>query len=482
MDREATAGKRSNNLPWVFTTNFAEGFPYAIVHSIIEALFTSLGFSLQSIGNTSLFHLPWNLKFLWAPFVEAYGSKRAWILFTEGLLLIAILALAGLIAASKLTEAAVIGTIITFFIIAFLSATHDIAIDGYYLEALNEKSQARWVGIRTTAYRVALLLVGGPGLVWAGRYGYPSLMVLCALGMGLLLLIHSRLLKAFQAERPLVGLLKEILWSRGFVLFAAAALLICLPFASGAIELKSSFVTKLGGYVSVVLFLLLSGGVIFVKTIRTVLERFQNQYAKSFLAFLEKPKVTVILAFILFFRAGESLLEKIRLPFFNYSFGLTVEQYGYAKTLGIFATLASTVLGGALISKHSLRTWIWPLVLAQNLLNLLYVWVALLPEPSVFLMSSVIITEMFGAGLGTAVFMVYLMRCPLPGHRAAHFAILTALMSVGFTLLGPIAGFLADRLGYPMYFALTFVVSVPGMALIPFLPHLSEKPADAASG
>ena len=95
---------------------------------------------------------------------------------------------------------------------------------------------------------------------------------------------------------------------------------------------------------------------------------------------------------------------------------------------------------------------------------------------SVPVMTFVITLEMFGAGLGTAVFMVYLMRCPLPGYKAAHYAILSALMSASFTMAAVVSGFLADAIGFAGYFLFTVAASVPGMVVIPFLPHLDDKP------
>ena len=118
---------------WVTTTYFAEGFPYTIVNSAADALFTMMGMSLSAIGLTTILHLPWNLKFLWGPFVDGYETKRRWLLGTEVVLcvLLLVLTLVGDIDAPLWLLAAV------FMGIAILSATHDIAIDGFYLEGLD---------------------------------------------------------------------------------------------------------------------------------------------------------------------------------------------------------------------------------------------------------------------------------------------------------------------------------------------------------
>src|SRR5690606_9615802 len=158
----------------------------------------------------------------------------------------------------------------------------------------------------------------------------------------------------------------------------------------------------------------------------------------AFVSFLEQPRTALVLAFIVAFRVGESFLVKMRWPFLRDTVGLSLEAYSIANgTLGVAAGFAATIVGGKLIARDGLRRWIWPFVLAQNALNLLYVWLAALgASASITMTTTVIAVEQFGAGLGTAVFMVYLMRCCDPAHRAAHMAIVAALMSVSFTLAG----------------------------------------------
>jgi len=131
-------------------------------------------------------------------------------------------------------------------------------------------------------------------------------------------------------------------------------------------------------------------------------------------------------------------------------------------------------------ARHGLRRWIWPFVLAQNVLNLLYVGMALGSfgvTPGLAALTALIAFERFGEGLGTAVFMVYLMRCCDPAHKAAHMAILTALMSVGFTVAGAVSGWLAEGLGFASYFGFSFLATIPGMVLIFVIPHLDGREA-----
>ena len=186
-----------------------------------------------------------------------------------------------------------------------------------------------------------------------------------------------------------------------------------------------------------------------------------------------------MLAFVLLFRTGESFLQKMRWPFFDDVVGLDLAAYGVANgTIGMIASFTATILGGRLIARDGLRRWIWPFVLAQNVLNLLYMGLAMLPDPtalSSLALTLVIAAEHLGAGFGTAVFMVYLMRTCDPAHKAGHFAIVSALMSVSFTLAGVLSGVLAERLGFTVYFGFTFLATIPAMALIPHIPHLDGR-------
>ncbi len=478
---------------WVSTTYFAEGFPYSVVHTLAEVLFTELKASLQIIGLTSLFHLPWNLKFLWGPYLDEYGTKRRWIALTE---IVVVACLLGLAVAAEMGASGLVAASALFMLLAFFSATHDVAIDGYYLEALDERQQSRFVGFRAPAYRVAMLVVAGPSLILIQRVGWLWGFGLCAGVMGALLAYHLSLLpKVETARQPLSavgrGLIRPsivlglgaliglVLAGRAFIASAPAqALFEQLQGSAPGLALALSKIS-VAGWIAIGLFVMMLALLAALPVLHKRMASSDSFYAKAFVSFLAQPQVGRILAFVIFFRAGESFLMKMKYPFLK-SIGMSLEQYGVANgTVGMIAALAGPALGGYLISQHGLRRWIWPFVIAQNALNLLYMGLALYSQsagaPPFWAVTSVIAVEMFGAGLGTAVFMVYLMRCAMPEHRAAHMAILTALMSVGFTLSGVASGFIAEATGFATYFALTCALTVPGMLLIFVVPNIDER-------
>lgn len=479
---------------WVSSTYFAEGFPYAIVHQVAEVLFKEMGASLQAIGLTALFHLPWNLKFLWGPFLDIYGTKRKWLLLTELVLCGLLIALAvGTGAPSVLWVCSLL-----FFMIAMVAATHDIAIDGYYLESLDEQQQSQFVGYRATAYKLAMLLVSGPLLMGIALTGWFWGCLLLAAVMAILFLSHLLLLPKTETElRPIGALWRAALQWRvlgicvlGLGLYFVYQSQTWTTFWSLFAGLSTRNIPILGdlsleGWIGVFLLLGLLLALAALPWMHRIVQRSESQYALAFIDFLDQPKVGRILAFVLLFRAGESLLLKMRYPFFS-DLGMDLTEFSFASgTLGVVFSFTGTLLGGYCISRHSLKQWIWPFVIAQNSLNLLFAgtayWIASQPEgveASLTLLTTIIGLESFGSGLGTAVFMVYLMRCCRPGFKAAHMAIVTALMSVSFTLAGVSSGYLAAWLDYGHYFSLSFLLSLPGMLLIPFLPHLTGPKGD----
>ncbi len=475
---------------WVSTTYFAEGYPYAIVNNLADIMFKELGASLQVVGLTSLFHLPWNLKFLWAPFVDDYETKRRWLLAIEVVITLVIVLLGLLAAASGVS---LLPLAVGFLLLGLLSATHDIAIDGFYLEALDDRDQSNFVGYRAAAFKIAVVLVGGPLIYVCAVLGWTMGLLIAAGIMALLLAAHVWLLPRDEPRRrPWTELARLASW-RTLPLLAVACVLFVLEYrwALGtALQFRWERLTSLvpwmgklgaGGWVGIGLLATLL--ILLVRLPK--LRRLQgadgspvSSYAASFVSFLAQPKIGLMLAFILLFRTGESFLMKMKWPFFDDVVALDLEFYSKANgIIGVAASFVATILGGRLIARDGLRRWIWPFMLAQNVLNLLYMGLAMVPDPtsvSPAVVASVIAVEHFGAGLGTAVFMVYLMRTCDPAHKAGHFAIVSALMSLSFTLAGVLSGFLADALGFAWYFLFTFIATIPSMVLIWFVPHLDR--------
>jgi len=469
---------------WVSTTYFGEGFPYSIVNNIAEVLFKEMGASLEAIGLTALFHLPWNLKFLWGPFLDHYETKRRWLLFVEVVLSVLLVVLAFLASGAQWLGAVAV----CFLVIAVLSATHDIAIDGFYLESLDEKGQSKFVGYRAMAYKVSSLIVRGPLLALCGIIGWTSGFLVAAAIMVAMTALHWHILPNVEGRKhPIRALLGEILGPRVLIVGAGLAGIVAAQrhwrFLDPIVAAVSNTIegapvlqkVSLPGWIALTLLAVLLVLLAFRRPIQRRIAASQSYYGAAFVQFLARDKVGRILAFVVLFRTGESFLQKMKWPFLNDVLAMSLRDYGTINgTLGVIASFVGTFLGGLLISRHGLKRWLWPFVLAQNTTNLLYAvlaWAGASGSVGLGFITTMMTIEHFGEGLGTAVFMVYLMRCCDPQHKAAHMAILTALMSISFTFAGVASGFLVVQMGYFYYFVFTFVASMPGMALIFILPN-----------
>lgn len=477
---------------WSFTTYFAEGFPYTIIRTISSVFFRDRGMSLEAIGLTSLYGLPWILKFLWAPQVDTYGTKRNWLIGSEGILVLFLLA-TSLFAPLKNAPLLIAAL---FFVASFVAATHDVAIDGYYMEALDERGQSKFVGYRVMAYRIAMMT--GTGIIttvgtkigwtpaFAGSFG-----ILC-----LLFCFHAFYLPECQPPGKSFGVLLRRATRPGYLKWpttmAAGVLLLRYLTASSLYQGISAKVPALKSFTfSAWIGLFLLGSLVVIAMGRRKIAAWltrdpDSYYAGAFISYMDREKISVILLFIIFIRTGEFMLTSMVAPFMV-DLGIKVHYGWISGAVGLPCSIIGALVGGWLIARFSLRRMIWPFLLAQNFTNLVYMALAfylarflqvntgnLHPVPlgaaNIFSVAAVHGFDQLAGGLGTAVLMTFLMRLCKKSHKAAHYAIGTGLMSVSGLYAGVLSGFLASWLGYGFFFGISFLLSVPGMLLIPLLP------------
>lgn len=520
--------KRNKKFIWAFTTYFAEGFPYSIVRQVSSVFFKDNGAGLQAIGLTSLYGLPWNLKFLWAPFIDEFSTKRSWLLLTE-ICLVGVMLLMAL--GSTLSHPLAIVAFL-FLITAVISATHDISIDGFYLEMMNREEQAKYVGFQSMSYRAALIVGGGGIVYFSGITNWWAAFLLAAVLLGSLLTFHTLSLPRIETARRkgselIVHLKKRGIWLSVLIIASAVFLIQNLwnkEITNNPKGLLAVYFKKIGfpGLIVICLFIVMVILAANLKRIKRKLYASKSFYALAFVDYLDQPKIAVILSFVLLYRTGESFILNMLYPFLR-DIGITRAGYGLAYgTFGVAASITGGLLGGKLISKYGLKKVIWPMVLSQNVLNLFYMFIAFfyhdtpqklnllkyeiarnLPQafnfnlPSLLeiqsniysaglvaadikLVTVLIVIEAFGAGLGTAAFMVFIMRTCKPDYKAAHMSIATSIAALSATMAGVFSGFLASWIGFAFFFGLTFLATIPSMCLIPFLPHLTDKPKTPA--
>jgi PAT family beta-lactamase induction signal transducer AmpG len=481
---------------WCFTTYFAEGFPYTIIRIISSVFFRDMRVSLEAIGLTSLFGLPWVLKFLWGPHIDQFGTKRRWMLLMQALLVVMTVAVAFL---SPLAEGIKIIAII-LFIGAFIAATHDIAIDGYYMEALNDKGQAKFVGYRVMGYRIAMMTGTGIivtiGALTNWFIGYLSAGVLLLL----FLLYHFFFLPVVEkAKRPASDIIRAYLKLKT-PLFIISAILIILflkwiftlkwfGLLKNAVPLISDI--NLSGWVAIGLLVSLFLLALFKDRIKGfLLKDGESFYSRAFMSYMERERMGIFLIFVILMRVGEWMLTSMASPFMV-DLGIKVHYGWISGGVSLPLSIVGAMLGGWMISRYTLKRVMWPFLLAQNLTNIVYMFLALALNKyvilntgadvvtpiggfNIFLVASVCGFDQFAGGLGNSVLITILMRSCLLEFKAAHFAIGTGLMNVSSVFSGVVSGFLAGALGYWPFFGITFLASVPGMLMVFFIPFLDE--------
>lgn len=412
--------------PWWYvpTLYFAEGVPYVLINTASVILYKRLGVDNASIAFwTSWLYLPWVIKMFWGPLVDVVSTKRRWVLGTQ----VSMAFCLGLAALSLQTPAYFFLSLLAFIVGAFISATHDIATDGYYMLALDEKQQAFFVGIRSTFYRLAMIFGSGLLVYLAGRLetGTGNIPLSWTLVLGLSALIFVLLPLYHKAVLP-------------------------KPASDGAKPSSGA-----------------EGGASFVEVIAS---------------YFRQDGIGATLAFILLYRFGEAMLVKLASPFLLDAreaggLGLTTSQVGIVYgTVGIASLVVGGILGGWLISRYGLKRCIWPMAVLLNAPDLFYVYMAY-AQPPVIVTGALVALEQFGYGLGFTAFTVYLMdRAALSPYKTSHFAISTGIMALGMMLPGFMSGYVQKAAGYPAFFVIVCVATLPGMLTIPFLPLEEKKP------
>ena len=392
--------------PWIWLPSlyFAEGLPYFIVNTISVVMFKDLGMDNGTLALiTSLIGLPWMIKPLWSPFVDIFRSKRWWIVTMQLLMALCVALIALSAGLSTFTVC-----LILFALAAFASATHDIAADGFYMIALDDRRQSAFVGIRNTFYRIAMVFGQGVLVVIAG-------------------LLQRRSGSAVAAWRG--------------TLLVAAAILACLTvwhsFSLPRSEGRESAIGSAKG------------------TLR--------EFAGAFISFFSKKGVWMAVAFMLLYRLPEALSVKMLYPFFSdpaESGGLGFDKQAYGLvygTAGVVALLAGGILGGLHISRKGLRTCIFPMALSLALPCVVYLLMALFRPSSLMVVGAMIVLDQFGYGYGFTAYTVYMMRFAEGPLKTSHYAICTGFMALSMILPGAVAGYLQQSLGYVGFFILVML-------------------------
>lgn len=428
MQKDSIYQKRISPLFWIPSTWFAMGLPNLVLGgTVLALLYKSQGLSDAQVAFwTGILILPWSFKPIWGPFMELYRSKRFFIYISQiscGLLFF--MAVLSLYSSSFFNV-----SVVLFFLIAFFGATQDIAADGMYLQQLNPKQQAAFVGWQGTFYNLAKLFSNGGMVFLAG------------------------------ALIPIWGDQKA--WALVLAVYGLVMLLVgiysykILPKDPGQVTQQSA--TEVWA------------------TLKDVL-----------LSFFQKKHIWAGILFIILYRFAEGQAIKI-MPLFmkaeRAAGGLGLSESTLGLLTGVYGTIAfvlGSLLAGYYVAKKGLnRSSLMILCAFFNLPFAAYAYLAYSQTESLWLIGSAITVEHFGYGFGFIGIILFIMQQIAPGkYQMAHYAFGSAITYFGYTIASMISGVISDSMGYQSFFMWVLLATIPAFVVTWLVPL---KPIENSNG
>lgn len=426
---------RQSPWKWIPTLYFAEGLPYFIVNNISVVMFKNMGMPNGMLAlYTSLLYLPWVVKPLWSPFVDIIRSKRWWTVAMQILMSVAMLMLPFMLPDASGEAMAqtplFFVTLGLFWVTAFASATHDIAADGFYMLGLDTGTQAEFVGIRSTFYRLSSIFGQGVLVALAGfldtktgdvHAAWKVTLIISAVIFASLTLYHTWILPKPDADR--------------------------------------------------------------MSSNTTARDIFKD-FARTFSTFFQKKNVLIALLFMLLYRLPEAFLVKMMNPFLldtaaDGGLGMSTESVGIIYgTIGVAALTVGGILGGIAASRWGLKKSLWPMAMALTLPCLSFVFLAAFLPSNLWVIGTCVALDQFGYGFGFTAYMLYLMYFSEGEFKTAHYSLCTAFMALSMMIPGMAAGYMQEALGYTRFFGfvmLCCLVTVVVTFLLKVDPEYGKK-------
>jgi len=420
-----------NPWAWVPSLYLAEGIPYVVVMTVSVILYKRLGISNTDIAlYTSWLYLPWVIKPFWSPFVDMFRTKRFWIVAMQLLIGASLACVALTVPLAGFFRY----TLAVFWLMAFSSATHDIAADGFYMLGLKEYQQAAFIGVRSMFYRIAMIAAQGALVVLAGCLEGRSAGIAAA--WSVTFFVTAALFLAFFVYHSLI-----------------------LPFPAADCPAP-----------------------------RDESRSFFHGFLNTFALFFRKKDLLAVIAFLLFYRFAEAQLVKMVAPFLldprsAGGLGLSTAEVGIVYgTAGILMLMLGGILGGYVISRKGLRFWLWIMVFVMHLPDLAFVYLSWAMPGNLFVITLAVALEQFGYGFGFTAYSLFMILVSGGEYKTVHYAVCTGFMALGMMIPGMFSGWLQEQLGYQNFFLWIVISTIPGFivpALVRIDPDFGKKRGEA---
>jgi PAT family beta-lactamase induction signal transducer AmpG len=423
-----------NPLLWVPSSYLTMGLIYVAVGTVANIMFKNMGMENDKAAFwSSILGFPYTFKFLWAPALELYKTKKFFVLLMQFAIALALVAVAfGL----RLPGSAWIAPVLTLVAItAVLGATQDIGTDGVYVTTLPPKDQAKYLGFQSMCWNGGALLAKGPFVTVSGTlhdstqsWGTAWMIIMLAMGALVFLagLYHSKM----------------------------------LPPGAKALDAPKSFGAAMG------------------------------TFGHAFVTFFKKDGIVRMIAFAFLYRFGYGLLDKMG-PLFlidsraNHGLGLSNQAIGNIYgTFGSGAFIIGSLLGGFIVSRAGLKKTLLLLCLCINVPNATFLFLSQTMPTDMTIITAVVIIEQLGWGVGAVGHMIYMMQQIAPGpYKTAHYTFATALMGACMMTTGAVSGYIQKAVGYQWFFVIVLIAATPSLLatlLAPFHhPDVTKQAAKA---
>lgn len=425
---------------------FSAGLPYLLVFSTLSAWLSDAGITRSVIGFFSWVGVTYSIKVFLAPIIDRLplpvlsrllGRRRSWMLVAQIGVALGLLGMAYL-ATNNLTALALCAVAV-----AFCSATQDIVVDAYRIEAASSEYQGAMAATYVFGYRLALLVAGAGAFYIAAFTNWPTtycvMAAIMSLGIATTLLIQEPQVSKDKA----IDLIEQSLE------------------ASLGLKQHATLSEKLAAW-------------------------FLDAVVSPFVEFFTRNGTSglLILALIGLYKMSDMTLGVMANPFYL-ELGFSKQQIAdVSKIFGFFMTLFGASLGGILVARyHILRPLLLGAILV-SMTNLLFAVLAL-SKPSLVFLAAVISADNLGGGIASAVFIAYLSSMTNTAYTATQYALFSSLMTLPANLLGGFSGIIVDQVGYPLFFIYTSVLGFPAIILVCIIERLSpvfkRTPTDANS-
>ncbi len=403
----------------IFLLGFSSGLPFLLTLGTLHAWLTEAGVSKTTIGIFALATAPYAFKFLWAPIIDhvalpylsaRLGQRRSWMLVSQ-------IALIGSLVALGTTDPALhIGSTAFYtFLVAMCAATQDNVVEAYRVEALSEGETGIGASASVFGFRLGMWVSGGVALYLAAVFNWFTVYTMMAgcVSIGIMATLAA-------PELPL---------SR------------TTNFKTGSNILKNQ--SLLG----------------------QIKYKFHRDLWPSLSSFFQRRDLLVIIAFIIFYKVGDSVLNQMSIRFLLEIGFTTIEIAHVAKSFGIFAMIVGGVISGILLMRMNIA------------INLVLCCILMVISCIMFMVQAyfghalglLILTmglENLACGMGATTLIAYFSGlCQLP-NTATHFAILSSCSSLARVMLSILAGWLADQMDWVSFYAIVAFASLPCLVIL----------------